>query len=248
MNNSTLSSEFLHSLTLLGPTESLRSSVAKERAKRAAENRLQSYYPESGPLRRELYRKHLQFFEAGKEHRERACIAANRVGKTEGIGGYETTLHLTGLYPEWWPGRRFNEPVNALCGGDTGTTTRDIMVRKLLGPPEARGTGLIPKASILRIKPAQGIPDHVDTASIKRDGGGTSVLQFRSYDQRRPAWQGTERHLVWMDEEPPMDIYVEALLRTMTTNGLVLATFTPLGGMTDVALQFMPHLAPQPTL
>ena len=35
------------------------------------------------------------------------------------------------------------------------------------------------------------------------------------------------------------------LLRTMTTRGMVLATFTPLNGLTDVALAFMPDLAPK---
>jgi phage terminase large subunit-like protein len=49
---------------------------------------------------------------------------------------------------------------------------------------------------------------------------------------------------VWFDEEPPQDIYTEGLMRTMTTQGVVIATFTPLSGLTDVALSFMPELAP----
>ncbi len=40
-------------------------------------------------------------------------MAANRVGKTEGAGGYEMTCHLTGRYPHWWEGRRFSGPVRA---------------------------------------------------------------------------------------------------------------------------------------
>ena len=46
------------------------------------------------------------------------------------------------------------------------------------------------------------------------------------------------------DEEPPMDVYSECLLRLMTTNGLMLCTFTPLLGLSDVALMFLPNLAP----
>lgn len=233
-------------LSLL-PPEQLSAFIKKAEAtlvKRTAESRLTSYYPDEGPLRRELYKKHLEFFAAGKIHRERAAIAANRVGKTEGIGGYESTLHLTGEYPRWWPGRVFEKPVNELCGGDTATTTRDIIVRKLLGPPEARGTGLIPKRCIEDIVPYTGVRDHVDIARIKRDGGGFSTLQFRSYDQGRVAWQGTERDVIWLDEEPPEDIYAEAVIRTMTTKGMLIATFTPLQGMTSVTLQFMPGMAP----
>jgi len=163
---------------------------------------------------------------------------------TEGIGGFEVALHLTGMYDRfpWWPGHKFEKPTNWLCGGDTSTTTRDILVKKMLGPPEARGTGMIPKANIIEMRPYAGIPGHIDYARIAHEGGGESILQFRSYDQGREAWQGTERDGVWMDEEPPMDVYVESLMRTMTTKGLVICTFTPLRGLTDVALSFMPEM------
>lgn len=206
--------------------------------------KLWTYYPDEGPLRRELYPKHLAFFAAGAIHKERAAMAANRVGKTDGIGAYETTLHLTGLYPDWWVGRRWDRPINCLAGGDTGTTTRDILVAKLLGPKEARGIGMVPRETLGKIAPAPGIPDHVDYAKVKHVSGGWSTLQFRSYDQGREAWQGTERDIGWCDEEPPEAIYTELLLRTMTTGGMVMCTFTPLRGMTDVALSFMPELRP----
>lgn len=209
-----------------------------------AGRKLWTYYPDEGPLRRELYAKHLAFFAAGAVHKERAAMAANRVGKTEGIGAYEITLHLTGLYPDWWVGRRWDRPINCLAGGDTGTTTRDILVSKTLGPKEARGTGMIPRETLGKIAPAPGIPDHVDYAKVKHVTGGWSTLQFRSYDQGREAWQGTERDIVWTDEEPPEGIYTEALLRTMTTQGMLICTFTPLRGLTDVALSYMPEMRP----
>lgn len=221
--------------------------LLERKDRKTSENSIDRYYPDEGPLRRELYVKHLEFFAAGKLHRERAAIAANRVGKTEGIGGYEVALHLTGQYPDWWPGFRFDRPVNCLCGGDTGTTTRDIIVRKLLGPPEDRGTGLIRKSTILGLTAAPGITGHVDIARIQHKSGGVSMVQFRSYDQGRIAWQGTERDIGWLDEEPPVDIYTELLIRLMTTGGLLLATFTPLEGMSEVVRSFMPHLAPTET-
>ena len=43
----------------------------------------------------------------------RCFLAANRVGKTEGVGGYELTCHLTGEYPDWWEGRTFDDPIEA---------------------------------------------------------------------------------------------------------------------------------------
>lgn len=89
-------------------------------------------YPETGALRRQLYPKHMAFFRAGVEHQERCMMAANRVGKTYGVGGYETVLHLTGRYPDWWEGRRFDHPIEAWAAGDTGETTRDIVQSVLL--------------------------------------------------------------------------------------------------------------------
>ncbi len=83
------------------------------RMKRHRQRRFFLFYPDTGPLRRELYQKHLEFFRAGAKYRERCFMAANRVGKTEGAGGYELTCHLTGYYPPWWEGRRFNGPVRA---------------------------------------------------------------------------------------------------------------------------------------
>lgn len=214
---------------------------------RQERTRLFSYYPDEGPLRRALYAKHMLFFAAGHTFRERCMMAGNRVGKTEGAGGYEATLHLTGLYPHWWIGRRFNRPVNVLVAGDTGTTTRDILQTKLCGPLEKFGTGLIPWSSldINKTSSRQGVSAAYDIVMVKHEPSGDwSTLQFRSYDQGRVAFQGTERDVIWLDEEPPKDVYDECLLRTMTTNGIVLCTFTPMMGLSEVALSFLPHLAP----
>src|SRR5690606_20987354 len=120
------------------------------------------YFPDTGPLRRELYKQHLEFFRLGKEYPTRCFMAANRVGKTEGGGGYETVLHLTGLYPDWWDGRRFDHPIDAWAAGDTNDTVRDIIQLKLIGTKEDLGTGLIPGALIGKIKWKQGGNDSVD--------------------------------------------------------------------------------------
>ena len=45
-------------------------------------HKIDSCYPESGPLRRELYVKHMQFFAAGATFKERLFMAANRVGES----------------------------------------------------------------------------------------------------------------------------------------------------------------------
>lgn len=217
-----------------------RIQILEEKARRKATRKLFTYYPDNGPLRRELYVKHNQFFEAGQKFRERLMLAANRIGKTEGVGGYEMTLHLTGLYPIWWLGRRFSRPIKAWAAGDTGKTVREIIQEKLLGPVHAKGTGLIPQDCIVKTTPKQGVPDAIDTIQVKHASGGISTLTLKSYDQKRISFQGTEQDLIWLDEEPPLDIYTECLLRTMTNNGCLMLTFTPLLGMSETVMAFLP--------
>jgi len=213
--------------------------ILEEQQRRHKRKKLYTYYPDTGPLRRELYVKHLEFFEAGLEHRERLLLAANRVGKSEGVGGYEMVLHLLGEYPDWWTGYRFRKSVKAWAAGDTGKTVREIIQAKLLGDPGAVGTGLIPGDRIQRTTNKAGVADAIETIYV-RGKYGISELVLKSYDQRREAFQGTERDVIWLDEECPLDIYAECLLRTMTTNGRIMCTFTPLMGLTDMVLQFLP--------
>lgn len=167
-------------------------------------------------------------------------LAANRVGKTEGVGGYETTLHLIGWYPDWWEGKRFNHPVVAWASGEDGKSVRDSIQLKMMGPFSEQGTGLIPGDSLRKITPKSGVPEAVDTVYVKHASGGESRLVFKSYDQGREAYQSSEVDVIWNDEEPPLQIYTESLIRTMTTDGIVMNTFTPLKGMSDVVLLFLP--------
>lgn len=195
---------------------------------------------------RESYGKHLEFFEAGATYRERCAMAANRVGKTLGMGGYETAAHLTGLYRDWWPGRRFTGPIRAWASGKTNETTRDIVQTTLLGEITVRdgrksfsGTGVIPGDCIGKVTWKQGVQDLADTVKIKNAFGGWSTLGMKSYQQGRGSFEGTAQDLIWLDEEPPLSIYGECLIRTATTDGLVMLTFTPLEGMSETVMQFL---------
>lgn len=218
-------------------------ALLEEKERRERTRKVLSYFPDTGPLRRELYKKHLEFFKAGSIHQERAAIAGNRCGKTI-MGVYEATLHLTGLYPEWWEGRRFSHPVDWWAASDTSETTRDILQLEFLGPLTEVGTGMIPKDQIIGDPSRRrGVSDAVDTVTVRHASGGQSSLGFKSYDQGREKFQGTAKHGINLDEEPSADIYFECLTRLMTTNGLMVATFTPLQGMSEIVLRFMPELA-----
>lgn len=213
-----------------------------ELLRRSKMRMLAEMFPDTGPLRRELYQKHLEFFAAGARYKERGFIAANRVGKTMGAGT-EWTYHLTGKYPHWWIGHRFNHPIKLLVSGDTHETTRDILQVKLLGAradqPEKFGTGLVPGMDIKSVVRRPHVPGAVELARIAHVSGGESEIWFRSYVQGREIFQGFELHGFWPDEECPEDVYTEGLVRLMTHQGLCTLTFTPLQGITPLVQNLM---------
>lgn len=169
-----------------------------------------------------------------------AGVYHHNCGKSE-AGGYELALHLTGLYPKWWEGYRFDRPIKAMAAGDTGATTRDILQAKMLGDYNDPGTGLIPKAHLItdQFVRKSGIPNAFEQIAVKHVSGWTNYLWLRSYEQGRKVFQGFEQDYIWLDEEVPEDVYSEALIRTMTTQGLMTMTYTPVKGLTKLTLAFM---------
>lgn len=217
-------------------------AIQAERLRRRR-RRIDTLFPDQGRFRRELYAKHLEFFKAGAEHRERLFMAGNRCGKTV-AGAYEVTLHLTGEYPDWWEGRRFECPTDVWAAGKRAQDTRDIVQLELLGKWGEFGTGMIPGDALLTWSRKERPAHAVDTASVRHATGGVSSLAFKSYAEGSSAFQGTAKHVIWTDEEPDILTYVEAAIRTMIVpgcpeGGLTLVTFTPLEGWSEVVEAFL---------
>jgi phage terminase large subunit-like protein len=207
-------------------------SLLEERKRRKDRRRLIEYRP---------YAKQREFHAKGSVDRERLLMAGNQLGKTF-CGAAEAAIHLTGQYPDWWTGRRFDRPVRAWGGSKTGEVTRDGVQRYLIGEPKDQaqwGTGMIPAESLMDWSRRQGVADSLDSAIVKHVSGGVSTIGFKSYDQGRQKWQSETLDFVWFDEEPPMDIYMEGLTRTNATGGMTFITFTPLLGMSDVVSMFL---------
>ncbi|UOF77462.1 large terminase protein [Caudoviricetes sp.] len=219
--------------------------LKKMEAERKRTRKLFEMYPDKGQFRRELYPKHLSFFR--QKAKSRVFLAANRTGKTIS-GSYEMACHLTGLYPDWWEGKRFDHPVDAWCAGVTNTSTRDIIQKELFGLVSGAsngkkwvsGEGMIPLHCIEEIRWKSGLQDAIDYAIIRHKTGGQSVVGFKSYEQGRTSFEGTAKHVIWLDEEPPQEVFSEASTRTATTKGIIFLTFTPLKGVSDVIKGFLP--------
>jgi len=182
--------------------------------------------------------KHKAFFDATRNYREILLLGGNRSGKTQS-GAFLCAVLATGLYPEWWDGIRFDGPVNIWAVGKTGQTTRDTVQEALMGPTGAEGTGLIPKSCIGKKVRLPGTPNAYDTVEVLHTSGKWSTIGFKSYKQDTPSFYGTAKHLVWLDEPCPEDIYNECLIRTATTNGRVVHTITPKEGLTRLLADFL---------
>ena len=176
--------------------------------------------------------KQAAFHAAGATKRERLLMAGNQLGKTW-AGANELAMHLTGAYPDWWQGRRFDRPIRAWLGSVSQEVSRETVQPLLLGQAARDPLGL--EALLPKRDWSSGSADEI---AVRHATGGVSMLAFKSYAQGRERWQGATLDLVWFDEEPPMEVFLEGLTRTNATGGLVFATFTPLLGRTSLVERF----------
>jgi len=190
--------------------------------------------------------------QATNGHRQVLAMTANQIGKST-IGAYITAIHSTGLYPDWWKGRRFTKPLYVWAAGVSNDTTRDIMQTELFGLAEDDsqwGTGMVPLDCIgapTRKRGATGntydsvmVKWHDATGKFK----GYTRIGFKSYEMGEEKFFGRPVDFIWLDEQPPSNIYTQCITRTVATSGDVLMTFTPEQGVTPVVHQFMHERKP----
>ena len=180
-----------------------------------------------------------RFFDTCTSDR-RGILAANRIGKTVSTC-YETAMHLTGQYPDWWTGLRFDHPITAMVAGEGWSQVAMVLQNELLGTQDikirdALGTGAIPRLAII-------------TETMRSDGAncmgveirhprGRSYLLFANYTQEVRQMQGFKLDLAVFDEQPPDDFFSEIVTRTATTQGKILCSFTPLKGLNGLVSKF----------
>ncbi len=139
--------------------------LLQEQKQRERFNKINYYDP---------YPYQMDFHKTGKENSQRLLMAANRIGKSY-CGAAEMSYHLTGIYPDWWEGRRYDQPITAWAGGVSNETTRDIVQAELLGSPddpEAFGSGSIPQKYIIKTERKPGVPN------AKSDRRGMVYMTF----------------------------------------------------------------------
>lgn len=205
--------------------------LLQERKDRVEKNKLAYYEP---------YEYQRKFIEAGADNKQRLLMAANRIGKSD-LAGYEIAIHATGLYPDDWDGLRFEEAPTIWIGGTSNDKVRDIMQEKLLGDPNNPsefGKGFIPEKEIFKTVRKPGIPNAMSNIQVHHVSGGYSSVSFLSYESGKEAWMGSSLDLVVLDEEPPSEIYSQALRGIVDRGGNIMMTFTPENGITEIVHQF----------
>ena len=215
--------------------------LLQEKQRRLETRRIAQYDP---------YGYQTKFHTEGQSCPQRILMAANRVGKTY-CGAAETAYHLTGEYPEWWKGHKFNKPIRAWAAGESNDTTRDIIQKELFGNPQdptKKGTGAVPLDNIVETVRKPGVPNAFSSVLVKHRSGGNSQISFKAYEQGFEKFMGEAIDVVWLDEEPKQEIFSQCITRTADTDGIVYMTFTPERGMTSVVSAFMNDLKPGQSL
>jgi len=185
------------------------------------------------------YAKHHEFFKAGATHRIRLFTAGNQVGKSTSAA-YELTCHLTGIYPDWWEGHRFDRPVSVWIVGKNSELVRQTIQPTLLGQVGSFGTGFIPKdcLDLSTLTDAKKTSTPISSFRVMHRSGGFSNVAFKSGEQGREAFQAATLDIVWCDEEIPFPVFNECQVRLLVKKGLMMYTFTPLKGISDVIKTF----------
>ena len=192
----------------------------------------------------EPYEFQKDFYRKGKDQKARALIAANRCGKTFSAA-MEIAMHLTGNYPDWWEGRVWDRPIKAVAAGVTSQQVKTVLQLEFLGTENRNvqdliGTGSIPKKNIDMEKSVKDGPA-VREIYVKHKSGGYSSLLFFAYSQGMEPMQGFTADIAYVDEQDKNNfdlIFSELAKRTATSKGMVVATFTPLQGVTTIVEKF----------
>ena len=209
-------------------------SIAAEEVK--YNTRLYEFLDEAYPWQRKM-------MDLTGTHTVIGSIAANRVGKSE-VGCAIAACHLTGIYPDYWQGRKYDRPIKAIAACENGDLNKTVLQEKLFGTSNWRnkdeiGSGMIPLEFIRTESAVTVRGDDLNKINIKHISGGWSELYFRAYSQGAKAAQGVEADLILIDEQPDDAFWSEAMTRMATTGGHAICAFTPLHGLTGLVQNFM---------
>lgn len=178
-------------------------------------------------------------------------MAGNQTGKSLSAG-YHTACDLTGDYPDWWPGFKFDHALDSTALGVDNTQLKDVIQDQLFGAviEDERGRrfagGWIHPDEIDGIEWSPQVKNLARMVTIK-SRFGPSVVHLRASTQSKTgqstlSFAGTVKDLIWVDECPPDELIGQLKVRTINGNqgkgGRVRYTMTPELGATKLVVGF----------
>lgn len=205
----------------LGPTEHAEAILDVLEAKRRKTHFARYWSPYEEGHQREIFKRFTG------EKKVFGILGGNRSGKTE-VGAFIAAAWLLGKdyfrgEPswEWVSGLPIPEgrPRNIWVVGLDFPTVRDVIWREKLRLGKEH-SAFVPGDSTWVKR-----TNDSDFQIFAADG---SVLTCKSADSGRDKFQGASVDLVWIDEEPEVEIFDECYQRTVDCGGKILLTLTPL--------------------
>jgi len=151
----------------------------------------------------------------------RAIFGGNRSGKTT-AGVIEFLMHMTGVYPDWYP-KENQYPENKLLKGRIVATDFQKGVGEVIIPAlEEWFDGAVDGQFVAkRLKNPMGIP----TKWILKNGNEFDILTHEQTTEQFEGWRGD---IAWFDEPPPRDKYISTKRGLVDNRGRCWLTLTPL--------------------
>lgn len=184
----------------------------------------------------------VEFVKATSTYREVAAFKGNRVGGTI-IGAYMAYAFSTGLYPDWWEGKRFDRPTRGAIITVSYGQQKIGAQRILMGQDhnnwgcgsESEASPIMPKHLILEVKMQKEDSLAINQIMVKHVSGSPSIIYFVSQKQSQDTMMGDDLSWGWPDEFPEYDLmYNQLVTRVETQKGIIFVTATPEHGKTQI--------------
>ena len=163
------------------------------------------------------------FLDLGEE--STAIFGGNRAGKTELSAMY--TVAVAAGSDQWWVKEWIKNndlPPDLIQPEPSTVIASALSYGDALGYVRPKLSKFLPACTKLSSWRAQ------NKSKAYLPGGGEIISM--SADSGRKKYQGIAAKLCWLDEEHPLDIFEECLLRIIDTKGEILLSMTPLLGLT----------------
>lgn len=155
------------------------------------------------------------------KNKSKAASCGNCTGKTM-MQTAEEFYHLTGLYPEWWDGVRYDGPVSTVMVDPTMLRSRDCTQAYIKEAIERIGDIEFEKV------PKPGVPEAMSELRIKHVSGGMSKVVFLSAEMSSEKFAGFSVDRVAINEDVRDSILVECSMMRGASDGVLSAIYTPL--------------------